>query len=191
MAVIAELLHRKCNAAVPHVDVGTDVFAFRDDREDVARIQVKTDGGRRYRTGDGFSARFGVPIDQLKRTDAPPLFYAFAVRLDGAWACFLLIGRAALQALWNDGLGSENDQSGDLELHIQFRWDKEAKDAVGEPTSRLTAQCGKKTTRVFDLTAYLNAWDSLPPLKPSAPIPAAEQAAGSQVDEADPGTAPA
>jgi hypothetical protein len=53
MAVIAELLHRRCNATVPHVDVGTDVFAFRDDREDVARIQVKTEAGKRYKTGGG------------------------------------------------------------------------------------------------------------------------------------------
>ena len=52
MAVKGELLHRQCNAAVPHVDVGTDLFAFRDDREEVARIQVKTaDGVALVRSG--------------------------------------------------------------------------------------------------------------------------------------------
>lgn len=45
MAVMAELLHRQCNVAVPDVDYGTDVFAFHDDREDVARIQVKAARG--------------------------------------------------------------------------------------------------------------------------------------------------
>src|SRR3954469_433757 len=82
MAVIAELLHRKCNAAIPHIDVGTDVFAFRDDREEVARIQVKTEAGTPYKKGQGWSAKFGVPMDQLKRTDSPPLFYALVVRLE-------------------------------------------------------------------------------------------------------------
>jgi hypothetical protein len=45
MAVMGERLHRKCKVAIPYVDVGTDVFAFRDDREDVARILVKTATG--------------------------------------------------------------------------------------------------------------------------------------------------
>src|SRR6266567_3561491 len=85
MAVIAELLHRKCNAAVPHIDVGTDVFAFRDDREQVARIQVKTEAGIRYKKGEGFHAKFGVPMDQLRRRDVPPIFYALVVRLDEEW----------------------------------------------------------------------------------------------------------
>ena len=52
MAVIAELLHRRCNAAIPHVDIGMDVFAFRDDREDVARIQVKTAPETPYRKAE-------------------------------------------------------------------------------------------------------------------------------------------
>ena len=60
-------------------------------------------------------------MDQLKRTDAPPLFYALAVRLDNGWGSFIVISRAKLQELWNDGCGSENEKSGDLELHIQFR----------------------------------------------------------------------
>ena len=50
MAVIAKLLHRKCNAAIPAIDVGTDVFAFRDNSEAVAHIQVKTAVGSRIRT---------------------------------------------------------------------------------------------------------------------------------------------
>ena len=121
MAVIGELLHRRCNAAIPHVDIGMDVFAFRDDREDVARIQVKTAPARGYRKGEGYQAKFGVPMAQLGRTDDPPLFYALAVRLDEGWGKFVVISRAELKELWNKGCGSENAKSGDLELHIQFR----------------------------------------------------------------------
>ncbi len=158
MAVMGELLHRKCNAAIPHVDIGTDVFAFRDDREDVARIQVKTAPGEPYKKTQGYSARFGVKMAQLRRTDNPPLFYALAVRLDNGWGSFIVISRAKLKELWNKGCGYENEKSGDLELYIQFRPDKEAK-ASNE--SKLQAHCGE-----FDLTDFVNAWENLPPLKP-------------------------
>ncbi|AMV28935.1 hypothetical protein VT84_31365 [Gemmata sp. SH-PL17] len=164
MAVIGELLHRKCNAAIPHVDIGTDVFAFRDDREEVARIQVKTSPGKLYKNGKGYSAKFGIPMKQLERTDEPPLFYALAVRLDGGWGLFVVIGRTKLKELWNAGCGSKNNKSGDLELYIQFRPENE-----GE----LKAFCGK-----FDLTAHINAWESLPPLKAPVPINAEEHEGG-------------
>jgi hypothetical protein len=101
MAVMGELLHRGCNAAIPLVDIGTDVFAFRDDREEVARIQVKTATGKRYKKTRGYSADFRIPIDQLKRTDAPALFYALAVRLTDGWGSILVIGRAKLQELYS------------------------------------------------------------------------------------------
>ena len=166
LAAMAELLHRKCNAAIPTIDVGTDVFGFRDDREEVARIQVKTEAGTWYKRGEGYSAKFGIPINQLKRTDAPPLFYALAVRLDNQWGSFIVISRAKLQQLWTDGCGSENEKSGDLELHIQFRPGKKTEaDEVLAKEQKLTAVCGK-----FDLTDYINAWESLPPLKPPAAI---------------------
>lgn len=190
MAVIAELLHRKCNAAIPHIDVGTDVFAFRDDREEVARIQVKTETGKRYKNGNGWAAKFGVPMDQLKRTDVPPLFYALVVRLDGQWVSFLIIGRAALMSLWNAGLGSENHASGDLELHLQFRFEKDEQDAENEQEPKLTAKGGKKKKKLFDLSEYLNAWESLPPFRMPAPIDAAEQipplVADVEIEEDDP-----
>jgi hypothetical protein len=164
MAIMGELLHRKCNAAIPHVDVGTDVFAFRDDREDVARIQVKMAHGKRYKNGKGYSAKFGVPMAQLRRTDEPPLFYALAVRLDNGWGRFVVISRAKLQELWNEGCGSENEKSGNLELHIQIRPIEQAmgngtEEASDEPSWE--ALCGD-----FDLTVFMNAWENLPPLKP-------------------------
>jgi hypothetical protein len=166
MAVIAELLHRKCNAAIPYVDVGMDVFAFLDDREEVARIQVKTAPGTRYKNGEGYHAKFGVPMAQLKRTDDPPLFYALAVRLDNGWGCFIVISRVKLRKLWDDGCGSENERSGDLELYIRFRrHEGEAGGDEAENEHELKASCDD-----FDLTDYKDAWESLPPLKPPVPI---------------------
>jgi len=38
LAVMAELLVRQVNAAVPHVDLGTDLFAFRDATEALCRV---------------------------------------------------------------------------------------------------------------------------------------------------------
>jgi hypothetical protein len=166
MAVMGELLYRKCNAAIPHIDVGTDVFAFRDDREAVARIQVKTAYGERHKKGRGFSARFGVPMGQLGRLDDPPLFYALAVRLDDGWGAFIVVSRTNLQELWNDGCGSENAKSGDLELHIRFHRAEDSEGAAPHESrgaAGLRASCGR-----FDLTRHLNAWESLPPLMPLA-----------------------
>ena len=75
----------------------------------------------------------------------------------------LVISRAEFKELWNKGCGSENAKSGDLELHIQFRpYDEEGpggRRSGNEP--KLLARCGE-----FDLTVHINAWESLPPLKP-------------------------
>ncbi len=176
MAVMGELLHRKCNAAIPLVDVGTDVFAFRDDREEVARIQVKTEPGKHYKQGEGYSATFKIPKKQLGRTDDPPLFYALAVRLDDGWGSIIVISRAKLQKLWNQGLGSGNEKAHTLQLHIQFRPREEEVAAVEVEVADdqvLEARCGE-----FDLTNYINAWESLPPLKAPVPIDADEHGAG-------------
>ncbi len=158
MAVIGELLHRRCNAAIPLIDTGTDVFAFRDGNEDVARIQVKTALGKPYKSGPGYSAKFAIPVKQLQRMDDPPLYYALAARLEYGWSNFVLISREAMQKLWNDGCGSENEQSGDLELHVQLRPDSTI---PPERESGMRAVCGS-----FDLSIYVNAWESLPPLAP-------------------------
>ena len=48
-------------ALAPVVDVGTDVFAFREDREDVAPIQVKSGQAEAYKKGGGYRAQFNIP----------------------------------------------------------------------------------------------------------------------------------
>ncbi len=145
MAVMAELLFRECNVSIPDVDAGTDVFAFLDDREEVARIQVKTAQGTRYKDQDGYSAQFSIPLKQLQRDDLPPLHYAFAVRLDGRWADFLVIRRPELRLFQNGDVrfGTENMRSDSLVLTVQFR--------------EGMVLCGE-----VNLTDYLNAWHRLP-----------------------------
>src|SRR5438046_168603 len=63
LAVMAELLRLRCNAAIPEVDLGTDVFAFKEDREEVVRIQVKAcTVPLTYADGSSYSAKFALPM---------------------------------------------------------------------------------------------------------------------------------
>ena len=81
LAVMAELLRLGCNAAIPEVDVGTDVFAFKDNREEIVRLQVKScTVPKEYADKSGYSATFVLPMKQFRRLDdRPPLYYALAV----------------------------------------------------------------------------------------------------------------
>lgn len=157
LAVMAELLRLRCTAAIPEVDLGTDVFAFKDDREEVVRIQVKAcTVPHNYADGSGYSAKFALPLKQLRRLDDnPPLYYALAVLRDGQWADFLVVSRARLQAYRNGTtrFGSFNKANDDLEITVEFR---------------ARVECSGQ-----DLTDCRNAWASLPPLQP-VPGPGAE-----------------
>lgn len=149
LAVMAELLFRQCNVAIPELDFGTDVFAFREDRPEVTRLQVKAAQGKRYRKEEGYAATFDIPLEQLRKDDIPPLFYVLAARVEGQWTDFLILTRPDLKRFWEDDalFGTENLRSGNLVLTIQFR-----------PGS---VRCGE-----VDLTPFRNAWGTLPPLQP-------------------------
>jgi hypothetical protein len=156
---MAELLQRECNAAIPEVDLGTDVFAFKDDREEVARIQVKTNSNpHEYKDGSGYSAKFAIPLKQLEHPDdRPALYYALAVRLKGNWTDFLVISRTNLREFYegDQPFGYVNRQTGDLEITVEFR---------------AAVMCSGQ-----NLTEYRNAWDKLPPLQPPPQVAALEQ----------------
>jgi hypothetical protein len=165
LAAVAELLRLRCNAAIPEIDLGTDVFAFRDGREEVARLQVKAcTVPRAYADGSGFSARFALPLKQLRGfDDRPPLFYVLAVYRDGHWSDYLVVGRARLRGFENERgagkFGSPNEASGELTITVEFR---------------ATVTCSGR-----DLTDCRNAWATLPPLLPLpdlGPEPANDQA---------------
>src|SRR5947209_1891397 len=97
LAVMAELLLRGCTVADPEVDVGEDVFTFRDGKPEVTRIQVKTANATPLQEGGHYAARTSVPLPQLRTLDRPELYYVFAIRLADRWVDFLLIGRAELR----------------------------------------------------------------------------------------------
>jgi hypothetical protein len=149
LAVISQLLNLRCNAAIPEVDLGTDVFAFKDDREEVVRIQVKAcTKPYPYADGTGYSAVFTLPIRQLKRLDdRPPLYYALAVMRDGNWSDFLVVSRVKLREYYDDAkpFGSLDQVNEELRITVAFR-DK--------------VECSGR-----DLTECRNAWNSLPPLR--------------------------
>lgn len=173
LAVMAELLRLRCNAAIPEVDLGTDVFAFKDDREEVVRIQVKAcTVPRNYADGSGYSAKFALPMRQFRHpVDRPPLYYALAVLRDGKWGDFLVVSRARLQSYSNEKgktqFGSFNRKQDELGITVEFR------DEV---------ECSER-----DLTDCRNAWKSLPPLQPPLqPPPDPEQVAQDEAGDAEP-----
>jgi hypothetical protein len=147
-AFVAELLFRGCNAAMPLVDRGLDVFAFLDDSEEIARVQVKTGTADRYKRGDGYSVQFGIPLKQLNADDRPRLFYGLVVRLDAHVVDFFILSRKQLYALWKgrSRLGTSDDEN-----------------------LVLTLQCREHViSGEVDLTEFRNAWHLLPPFQTPA-----------------------
>lgn len=157
LAVMAELLVRQVNAAVPHVDLGTDLFAFREGASAVLRLQVKTAQGEPYATSPGYSAQFSIPLAHLNRRDKPEVVYVLVARVGGAFVDFLLVSRADMQRFrrGNRRFGTVNNAAAELALHVQFRPDE--------------VRCGQ-----VELTAYRNAWDRLALLRPPSVGPAAD-----------------
>jgi hypothetical protein len=167
LAVMAEVLRLRCNAAIPEVDLGTDVFVFKDDREEVVRLQVKAcTAPHLYADGSGYSAKFALPMKQFRRLDdRPPLYYALAVLRDDRWVDFLVVSRARLQSYYNGKtkFGSFNKANDDLEITVEFR---------------AKVECSGQ-----ELTDCRNAWNSLPPLQPT---PDLEQATKPQTPRGGP-----
>jgi hypothetical protein len=172
LAVMAELMRRLCNAAIPEIDLGTDVFAFKDDRAEVVRIQVKAcTSPYSYADGSGYSARFALPMKQFQRLDdRPQVFYALAVLRDEKWIDFLIVSRARLQGYFygKNKFGSYSKKNDELTITIEFRAE---------------VKCSGQ-----ELTDCRNAWNSLPPLKPPPDLEDAAQGQASAVDPSSGGT---
>lgn len=181
LAVMAELLRLPCNVAIPEVDLGTDVFVFKDDKEEVVRLQVKScTVPYIYADGSGYSAKFALPLNQFHRmADRPPLYYALAVLRDDKWVDFLVVSRARLQSYYNgtSKFGSVDKANGVLIVTVEFRD---------------TVACSGQI-----LTDCRNAWKSLPPLQTmpdpepmlQAEAAAPGQAAAGSTPPAEPGRA--
>jgi hypothetical protein len=94
MAVMAELLWRGWNVALPEVDVGEDVFVVKDESGELWRVQVKTATAKLQQKG--YSAQFNVSLKQLETLRTPDLVYIFAVRGPSGWESFIIIDRSTL-----------------------------------------------------------------------------------------------
>ena len=145
MAVMAQLLVRQCNAAVPEVDSGTDVFAFEEDGERVARIQVKTAVESADRPGE---YQFSLPLRQLERPDDPPLFYALAGRRGDAFTFYLIVSRLVMQRYRLRPIGAVDRRNAALKLAVRYA-------------------DGRATCSGADLSEHLGDWAVLPPLQPT------------------------
>lgn len=102
---------RGFNVAIPEVDIGDDLFVVNDQSGNYRRIQVKTvTAAPRTRTASpDYSARFQVPLAQLRQVFTPDLVYVFAVRLPSGWGPFLVIPRDTLLSLYaTAGMGSRS-----------------------------------------------------------------------------------
>ena len=140
---MAELLARGCNVAIPEVDVGEDIFAFRDGRPPIDRIQVKTAQARRLKGEGRYYAEVRVPSAQLRDLDDPELYYVFSIRLDQEWAEFVIIGRAALDRLCDvEYVGTQDQASGEIRIPLKF-------------------ERASLKSRGRDLSEFRGAWGSL------------------------------
>ena len=140
LAVMAELMLRGWNTAIPEVDVGDDIFVVHDSEGDLRRVQVKTALARPLQVGH--SAQFNLSLSQLQTSMTPEVTYIFAVRLRGHWDSFVVIDREILDeehSLY--GLGSESTDR--LILRLRFKG--------------TSVTCKQR-----DLSQYRNNWTSFP-----------------------------
>jgi PD-(D/E)XK endonuclease len=103
LAVMAELLLRGYNVAMPEVDVGDDVFVVHDRQGTLWRVQVKTAIGKRREYG--YSGKFAVNRTQLETKKRRDLFFVLALRAGPQWDYLILPRRELLRAA-EQGLAS-------------------------------------------------------------------------------------
>jgi len=109
LAVMAELVSRGYNVAVPEVDVGDDIFVVRDRDGQLSRVQVKTANAKEGPEG-AVGVMFNVPLRQLETPHVPDMNYVFAIRHRDSWRDFIIIGRDALYELYTvHAVGTEVD----------------------------------------------------------------------------------
>lgn len=141
LAVMAELLLRGWNTAIPEVDVGDDIFVVHDTDGSLRRVQVKTTAtAKPLKNRPGYTSRFKVPLLQLETPKFPDITYVFAVRICDRWDAFVVIDRDDLyREHQKHGIGSKYENS--LELRLRF-----------EGTRIICSR--------HDLSQYRNDWDT-------------------------------
>ena len=140
LAVMAELLLRGWNTAIPEVDVGDDIFVVRDSDGNMHRVQVKTAVAKSLKSG--YNAQFNLSLSQLSRDITPDIIYVFAVRLHSHWDAFVVIDRTILHTEHSlYGIGNEHKDR--LTLRLRF--------------TGTGVTCGQR-----DLSQYRNNWTRFP-----------------------------
>lgn len=140
LAVMAELLLRGWNTAIPEVDVGDDIFVVHDSQGDLRRVQVKTALARPLQVGH--SAQFNLSLSQLQTSMTPEVTYIFAVRLCDRWDSFVVIDREILD-----------------EEHSSYRLGSGSTDRL---VLRLRFKGISVTCKRRDLSQYRNNWTAFP-----------------------------
>jgi hypothetical protein len=117
LAVMSEFLTRGWNVAIPEVDIGDDIFVVQDESGTLRRVQVKTSTSTVRLSS--FSAKFNVPLTQLKNITNILVHYVFVVRHNDQWTKPIIIRQDYLLDHWqNDNLGSEYE--GSLSLYFSY-----------------------------------------------------------------------
>lgn len=143
MAVLAVLLNRGYNVAVPEVDRGDDLFVVHDQSGQLYRIQVKSATGKGKRRVSG---AFSISTSQLRTPRVPDLHYVLVLLRPDGPRDFLVMSRKDLLELWEfEGVGHVTDEGRRLVLHVSF-----GEDAV---------LCGRKR-----LDRYRDDWSLWPKL---------------------------
>jgi hypothetical protein len=143
LAVMAVLLQRGYNVAIPEVDVGDDIFVVRDADGKLTRVQVKASMAR-GRTR--YSGNFHIPLAQLREAHDPDLVFVFAIHYEGYWREFVVIESRELYGLRVSlGIGRLDQGGTRLSLRLSFG-----------PTD---VTCGG-----VNLQPYRNNWDRWPPI---------------------------
>ena len=142
LAVMAELLLRGWNTAIPEVDVGDDIFVVHDSRGDLRRVQVKTARASKLPAGRGHRAQFNLSLSQLQTSMTPEVTYIFAVRLLDHWDSFVVIDRDILD-----------------EEHSSYRLGSGSTDRL---VLQLRFEGTSVTCKRRDLSQYRNNWTAFP-----------------------------
>ena len=138
--VMAELLSRGWNVAIPQVDRGDDIFVVKDENGELNRVQVKTRNAKKLVKG-GYSATFRLKTSQLRGTVTPVVVYVFVMRHGEKWHDFIVIDQPTLHS------HHENDKIGTLSLDKKYL-------SITIKNKSANSKCSGE-----DFSSYVNNWD--------------------------------
>lgn len=146
LAVMAELLLRKWNVAIPEVDGGDDIFVVRDATRTLKCVQVKTSEGAQGRF------QFKVSRTQIQTVGLDPLVFVFVLRVGVRWG-YLVFRRNELEDLYaQQGFGTLVVSSDQVIFRVRF-------DALREAAVGGSRKTGARRSAPIVLDAYVAAWD--------------------------------